>query len=170
MVGFIIPTLPRHFSTGASRDLPIAWKLKCRFIYTPHYYGLPAKTSLLRLARCPERLCLKQVLPPSVQYPTLHQPTLLGLLRSYALMRQTKSLPLTSIFYYTEGLCRLSPVPAGRWPFPTLSLQSSYGCLDLYPVTSLRCSCPFLPEELRPHNTPELFGTSDIPAKQFHQG
>ncbi len=38
-------------------------------------------------------------------------------------MRQTKSLPLTSVAPNTAGLCRLSPVPAGRWSFPTLSPQ-----------------------------------------------
>ena len=40
-------------------------------------------------------------------------------------------------FPYTAGLCRLSPVPAGRWPFPALSLQSLYGCLDPYPAALL---------------------------------
>ena len=31
--------------------------------------------------------------------------------------RRLRSLP------WSASLCRLSPVPAGRWPFPTLSLQ-----------------------------------------------
>ena len=34
---------------------------------------------------------------------------------------------------YKAGLCRLLPVPAGRWSFPTLSLQSLHRCLDPYP-------------------------------------
>ena len=38
----------------------------------------------------------------------------------------------------TTSLCRLSPVPAGRWPFPTLSLQSLRRCLDPYPAVSLK--------------------------------
>lgn len=57
------------------------------------------------------------------------------------------------------GLCRLLPAPAGRWPFPTLSLQSLHGCLDPYPGVSLQCSYPFLPEEHRPHVRSETFGT-----------
>ena len=40
------------------------------------------------------------------------------------LMRRTKTLPPTSVVPNTTGLCRLSSVPAGSWPFPTLSLQS----------------------------------------------
>ena len=37
------------------------------------------------------------------------------------------------------GLCRLQRAPAGRWPFPALSLQSLPGCPDPYPAASLRC-------------------------------
>jgi len=37
----------------------------------------------------------------------------------------------------TTGLCMLSPVPAGRWPFPTLSLQSLRRCLDPLPRSIL---------------------------------
>ena len=74
-----------------------------------------------RPARCPEPLCPLRVLPfkgwrlppPREALPPHH--------RSYGLMRQTITLPLPSM--YTAGLCRLSPVPAGRWPFPTLSPQ-----------------------------------------------
>ena len=45
---------------------------------------------------------------------------------------------------------RLSPVPAGRWPFPTLSPQSLYRSLDPYPAAPLRCFGPLLPEGHRP--------------------
>ena len=79
--------------------------------------------------------------------------------RSYKLMRQTKYLPLASVVPIPPDLCRLSSVPAGRWPFPTLSLQSLHGCLDPYPAVFLRCTYPFLPEELRPHVRSETFGT-----------
>jgi hypothetical protein len=46
---------------------------------------------------------------------------------------------------FQAGLCRLSPVPAGSWPFPTLSplvfprmlgLVSRWGCRVLVPVSS----------------------------------
>ena len=53
----------------------------------------------------------------------------------------------------------MSLVPAGRWPFPTLSLQPLHRCLDPYPVVPPRCSCPFLPEEHRPYIRSETFGT-----------
>jgi len=62
---------------------------------------------------------------------------------------------------YTTGLCRLLPVPAGRWSFPTLSLHSLHGCLDPYPGMPLRCSRPFLPGELQPHPRCTGFGASD---------
>ena len=73
--------------------------------------------------------------------------------------RQTKTLPPTSVVPNTAGLCRLLPVPAGKWPFPALSLQSLYRCLDPYPAVLLRCTCSFLPEEHRPHVRSETFGT-----------
>jgi hypothetical protein len=62
-------------------------------------------------------------------------------------------------FLYTAGLCRLLPVPAGSWSFPTLSLQSLHRCLDPYPGVPLRCVCPFLPGESQPHKRCTKFGT-----------
>jgi hypothetical protein len=47
---------------------------------------------------------------------------------------------------YSTGLCRLSPVPAGRWSFPTLSLQSLHRRLDPYPGVPLWCLFRFFPE------------------------
>jgi len=69
------------------------------------------------------------------------------------------------------GLCRLLPVPAGRWPFPTLSLQSLRRCLDPYPGVSFQCTCPLLPGRQRPHLKRDRFGTPKIPpAMQLQQG
>ena len=51
------------------------------------------------------------------------------------------------------------PVPAVRWSFPTLYLQSLHNCLDPYPEVPLRCFCPFLPGELQPHHRCTKFGT-----------
>jgi hypothetical protein len=86
-------------------------------------------------------------------------------------MGQTKILLLSSVVPITIGLCRLLPVPAERWPFPTLSLQSLYRCLDPYPAVFLRCTCSFLPEEHRPHIRSETLGTSGLPlAMQLLQG
>jgi hypothetical protein len=55
------------------------------------------------------------------------------------------------VFPCKLGLCRLSPVPAGKRPFPTLSLQSLYRCKDPHPAASLRCTCQFLPKGLWSH-------------------
>jgi hypothetical protein len=85
-------------------------------------------------------------------------------------MRRTKSLPPTSGSPISVGPCRLSPVSAGRWPFPTLSPQSLYRRLDPYPVVFLRCSCSFLPGRHRPHVTWETFGTPDNPCNATSTG
>ena len=64
----------------------------------------------------------------------------------------------------------MSQAPAGRWPFPTLSLQSLRRCLDPYPAMSFRCICPFLPGRQRPHLKRHRFGTPTIlPAMQLPQ-
>ena len=62
------------------------------------------------------------------------------------------------------------PVPAGRWPFPTLSLQSLRRRLDPYPAASLECTCPFLPQEHRPHATGNAFGTRKCPCNATSTG
>ena len=77
-------------------------------------------------------------------------------------MRQTKILCKIS-FPYTHSLCRLSPVPAGRWSFPTLSLQSLHKCLDPYPAGYFECICLFLPQSLRPFVTRNTIGTLNYP-------
>ena len=92
-----------------------------------------------------------------------HQRALPLLHRSYWLMRQTKTLPPTSVIPNTTGLCRLSSVPAGRWPFPTLSLQSLRRCLDPYPAVFSWCSYSLLPKRQRPHLRRHKFGTLNYP-------
>ena len=62
-----------------------------------------------------------------------------------------------------RGLCRLSPVPAGRWPFPTLSLRPLCRCSDPYPAALLGCTCPFLHQGHRPHPTGNGFGARIYP-------
>jgi hypothetical protein len=78
--------------------------------------------------------------------------------------------PRASVVPRSQGLCRLSPVPAGRWPFPTLSLQSLRRRLDPYPAVSSRCTCPFLPWKRRPHATGNAFGTRKYPCKAVSTG
>ena len=62
-----------------------------------------------------------------------------------------------------RGLCRFSPVPAGRWPFPTLSLRPLCRCSDPYPAALLGCTCPFLHQGHRPHPTGNGFGARIYP-------
>jgi hypothetical protein len=127
----------------------------------------------LYLAQSPElcRLSARQVprapLPLWGVTPTgvtqqSHRKALPSPHRSYGLMGQSKTLPLSSVHPITVGLCRLSSVPAESWTFPALSPQSLYRCLDPYPVAPLRCPSPFLPEEQRPHLTEHKFGSPKL--------
>ncbi len=112
-----------------------------------------AQSPFARLGRYPFRrdvFCLTSegVTPPS------------SLLRTHA------PDPIPPVLFgspYSTGLCRLSPVPAGIWPFPTLSLQSLHRCLDPYPGMPLRCPYPFLPREFQPQPRCTYFGASIIP-------
>ena len=73
-------------------------------------------------------------------------------------------------FPNTTGLCRLSPVPAGSWPFPTLSMQSLRRCLDPYPAVSPWCICSLLPRRQRPHLRRHRFGTPNYPCNATSTG
>jgi hypothetical protein len=54
---------------------------------------------------------------------------------------------------------RLRLAPAGRRPFPTLSLQSVRRSLDPYHAASPRCLCPLLPEGYQPRVRVDTLGT-----------
>ena len=101
---------------------------------------------------------------------TPHQGALSPLHSSYRLMRQAKFLLPPRFHSWTTSLCRLLRVPAGRWPFPTLSLQSLRRCLDPYPVASLQCICSLLPEGQRPHLNRHRFGTPNYPRNATSTG
>jgi len=62
------------------------------------------------------------------------------------------------------SLCRLLRTPAGSWPFPMLSPQSLYRCLDPYPAALPRCSRSFLPGKHRPHLNQKRFGALEYPS------
>jgi len=150
-------------------------RFKCRLTYTPSQYSLPVpsfreSTSFLPV-RCldvdglpetteyPESLCLAWVLPTSrMTFKVISEDITLPslLIRTHA---PDRIPPNVSVYPCTLGLCRLSPVPAGNRPFPTLSPQSLYRCKDPYPAALLRCSYPFLPKGLRPHLREQRFGT-----------
>src|SRR5271157_5792107 len=86
-------------------------------------------------------------------------------------MRQTTHLRLPVVVPRADGLCRLSPVPAGRWPFPTLSLHSLRRRLDPYPATPDGCTCPFLPHQHRPRIRENMLGEAELSLRcNFHRG
>ena len=160
---------------------PTPRKLKCWRIYAPLDADLHAGIGLVvelfpllvgstRPPGAQSPFARSEVLPPAAWCPAPPQRALPLLHRSYRLMRQTKSLPPALDLPPPAGLCRLSPVPAGRWPFPTLSLQSVSGCLDPYPAMFFSCTCSFLPRRRRPHVRRKTFGTPNIPAMQLQRG
>ena len=91
-------------------------------------------------------------------YLNRHYPVLIAHTGSWARPKSSFRLRLSLL---QKGLRRLLPVPAGNWPFPALSPQSLYRCLDPYPAASLWCTCPLLPKGQRPHLIPQRFGTPD---------
>ncbi len=110
-------------------------------------------------AKCPGFLHTLRVLPKNAVISSITSADITphsSLLRTHA---PDQIPPSVSVFPCTLGLCRLSLIPAGRWPFPTLSPQSLYRCLDPCLVASLQCSYPFLLEGLRPHLREQRFGT-----------
>jgi len=64
----------------------------------------------------------------------------------------------------------LSPVTAGKRPFPTLSLQSLHRCLDPYSVVFPECIYPLLPREHWPHAMGNAFGTQNYPCNATSTG
>jgi len=70
-------------------------------------------------------------------------------------MRQTTTLhPAFVSPLIPGGLCRLLPAPAGRWPFPTLSLQVCPRMLGPWSRRGVECTCLFLPQQHRPSLRP----------------
>ena len=165
---------------------PCGLKLKCWRTSTPSPPGCPAPSSRfqprmksssesgcvlsLETAECPEPLCPWRALPAHgatsrVASEDITPPS--SLIRAHA---SDQVPPGASVVPRTPGPCRLSPVPAGGWPFPTLSLQSLRRRLDPYPAASLECTCPFLPREHRPHATEDAFGTRNCPCNATSTG
>ena len=157
---------------------PIQRKLKCRLTYTPRRIGLllgsrwsfdvPAYPGLVSCAgflptppcaespfACKRRYLLQRDVS---QHVRRSYPPFIAHTGSCAKPNSSRRLRLTN----TAGLCRLSLVPAGRWPFPILSLQSLRRRLDPYPAVSLWCACSLLPREQRPHLGRHKFGTLKI--------
>jgi len=125
---------------------------------------------VIRTTECPEPLCLGWALPTSQgdsKVTSEGVTPLSQLLRAHA---SDHGPPRASVIPWSWGLCRLSRVPAGPWPFPTLSLPSLWRCLDPYPAVFVRCTYPFLPQRQRPHVTRNTFGTRENPCKATSTG
>ncbi len=161
----------------SSHGLPEARRLKRWLVSTPHHSSLPVGLGRFMDTVYPGSKTETVRGPPSAQSPFAHLGCYLRrrgvshlvsrrypafIARTGSCARPKPSRRLRSM-PWSAGLCRLSPVPAGRWPFPTLSLQSLRRCLYPYPAASFRCTCSFLPRRQRPHVRGETFGTPDDP-------
>ena len=166
----------RHFS---GRAFPHRAKLRCWRTLRPdavefasplrHDAG-PAEPSSVSgclptvvATECPEPLCPERALPAPGRPREPPGGALPPRRRSYGLMRQTIPLPAPRLSPCARGLCRLSPVPAARWPFPTLSLRSLRRCSDPYPAALLGCACPLLHRGHRSHPTLDGFDARIYP-------
>lgn len=78
--------------------------------------------------------------------------------------------PIALVVPYTIGLCRLLPAPAGRWPFPALSLQVFHWMLDPLPRQFPWCFYPFLPTEHRPSLNCDKVGYLQLPVQRLQHG
>ncbi len=166
----------RHFS---GRAFPHRAKLRCWRTLRPdavefasplrHDAG-PAESSSVSgclptvvATECPEPLCPERALPAPGRPRKPPGGALPPRLRSYGLMRQTIPLPAPRLSPCARGLRRLSPVPAARWPFPTLSLRPLRRCSDPYPAALLGCACPLLHRGHRSHPTLDGFDARIYP-------
>src|SRR6516162_10441763 len=90
--------------------------------YTRFYQAEPAP--VVGTTKCPESLCLMSALPSSGRRVPPPPRTLLPVLRSYGLMRQSRVALLDFGFWPRSwSLRRLLPAPAATGILPTLSLQ-----------------------------------------------
>ncbi len=85
-------------------------------------------------------------------------------------MRQTETLSPPPVLPWQVNLCSLLRVPARSQPFPSLSLQSIYGCPDPYPAVISQCFCPFLPGKRRSHDTGQSFDSREYPCNAISTG
>ena len=112
--------------------------------YARFYQAEPAP--VVRTTKRPESLCLMLALPSSERRVPSPPRTLLLVLRSYRLIRQSL-LALLSFGYSprSRSLCRLLPAPAASGTFPTLFCESLLRCLSPCPGGPLSAfACFFL--------------------------
>ena len=73
----------------------------------------------------------------------------------------------SSLDALSHSLCRLLRAPAGRRPFPTLSLRILPCVLGPLPRRLLRCIYPFLPPRHRPSPRSDRVGAPQSPCSDF---
>ena len=141
-------SLPRPFATMQAPRNPALCLVRTRLSWPPS-----AQSPFARSGRYPRRGGLESRLEG-------HYPLVAA--RTGSCARPSPS-PRLRYARCARGLCRFSPVPAGRWPFPTLSLRPLCRCSDPYPAALLGCTCPFLHQGHRPHPTGNGFGARIYP-------
>ncbi len=153
-------------------------RIKCQLTYTQNHtvYQYPRFERQVHFIQFSDWMHIPYSKPPSTQspfaqcgcYPSLgrlknrlrrHYSSFIAHTDSCAKPHPSRRLG----FPCTLGLCRLSPVPAGKRSFPTLSLQSLRRRLDPYSAVFPECTYPFLPQEHRPHAMGNAFGTRNYP-------
>ncbi len=161
---------------------PTRARLKRWHAYPPTRRGLRWASSLLRgpdspgsvsrirpaTAKRPEPLYPVRVLPPPGWPP---RATSKGVTPSSSLIQAhaPDQIPPAAFVPSLAGLCRLLPAPAGRWPFPTLSLRTFPWVPGPVPRQPERCTCPFLPVRHRPSPPPDYgSATARLRSKQLH--
>jgi len=158
-----------HIESGSDLGFPcrpsqIVVRLKCWLTCTPSSLVYPQTRPCCEgrfspgtvsghhpeTAKCPEPLCPRSVLPPWGRRLAPPRRTLLLLLHSYGLMRQTFALLPPLALPRASGLCRLLPAPAGQRFFPMLSLRVFPKMPGLLPRRFAGCSYLLLPRQHRP--------------------
>ena len=122
-------------------------------------------------AECPEPLCLCRALPHTGRSQRIASEGVTppsSLLRAHA---SDQLPPADSGCPSPAGLCRLLPVPAGRWSFPTLSLRVFPWMLGSVSRWPARCLCPLLPPQHRPSPSPSnRSACHKCPSSDFRTG
>jgi hypothetical protein len=171
-----------------SRTFPFKPKLKCLPTYAPCLNGLISNSTFLLVCTILQHSVWSVFLSNARHLPRAPLPA--QGVTSYGVMSMHDIRERYPSFTAHTGSC-VRPKPScrlglnlvrhvfvdccksllGRWPFPTLSLQSLRRCLDPYPAVSFQCTCPLLPGRQRPHLKRDRFGTPKmLPAMQLQQG
>ena len=121
-----------------------------------------------RPTRCPEPLCPLWVLPFK-EWPhhlERHYPLIIAHTGSCARAKPSRCLRSPC----TAGLCRLSAVPAGRWPFPRLSPPVFPQMPGPLPRWDPMVHMPVLPTEHRPSPYNKRVGSHTQPVQRLQYG